>query len=223
MKKIAVVEDDEYIGNMLTELLRGEGYDVVRAYSGSEALLLLDRARPDLVLLDLMLPGMSGEAVLDSAKKLCPVIIVSAKTDVGGKVKNLNAGASDYITKPFDPDELLARIRVQLRAGGKGGAISLGGIVLDPETYEVTAKGAPVRLTKTEFAILRAFMENPKKVFSKSAVLDYIENYVPDGEESSVSVHISNLRKKLEEASGESYIETVWGIGIRFAKEKANS
>ncbi len=223
MKKIAVVEDDEYIGNMLTELLRGEGYDVVRAYSGSEALLLLDRARPDLVLLDLMLPGMSGEAVLDSAKKLCPVIIVSAKTDVGGKVKNLNAGASDYITKPFDPDELLARIRVQLRAGGKGGAISLGGIVLDPETYEVTAKGAPVRLTKTEFAILRAFMENPKKVFSKSAVLDYIENYVPDGEESSVSVHISNLRKKLEEASGESYIETVWGIGFRFAKEKANS
>lgn len=223
MKKIAVVEDDEYIGNMLTELLRGEGYDVVRAYSGSEALLLLDRARPDLVLLDLMLPGMSGEAVLDSAKKLCPVIIVSAKTDVGGKVKNLNAGASDYITKPFDPDELLARIRVQLRAGGKGGAISLGGIVLDPETYEVTAKGASVRLTKTEFAILRAFMENPKKVFSKSAVLDYIENYVPDGEESSVSVHISNLRKKLEEASGESYIETVWGIGFRFAKEKANS
>ena len=223
MKKIAVVEDDEYIGNMLTELLRGEGYDVVRAYSGSEALLLLDRARPDLVLLDLMLPGMSGEAALDSAKKLCPVIIVSAKTDVGGKVKNLNAGASDYITKPFDPDELLARIRVQLRAGGKGGAISLGGIVLDPETYEVTAKGAPVRLTKTEFAILRAFMENPKKVFSKSAVLDYIENYVPDGEESSVSVHISNLRKKLEEASGESYIETVWGIGFRFAKEKANS
>ena len=223
MKKIAVVQDDEYIGNMLTELLRGEGYDVVRAYSGSEALLLLDRARPDLVLLDLMLPGMSGEAVLDSAKKLCPVIIVSAKTDVGGKVKNLNAGASDYITKPFDPDELLARIRVQLRAGGKGGAISLGGIVLDPETYEVTAKGAPVRLTKTEFAILRAFMENPKKVFSKSAVLDYIENYVPDGEESSVSVHISNLRKKLEEASGESYIETVWGIGFRFAKEKANS
>ena len=100
---------------------------------------------------------------------------------------------------------------------------SLGGIVLDPETYEVTAKGAPVRLTKTEFAILRAFMENPKKVFSKSAVLDYIENYVPDGEESSVSVHISNLRKKLEEASGESYIETVWGIGFRFAKEKANS
>lgn len=84
----------------------------------------------------------------------------------------------------------------------------------------MTAKGAPVRLTKTEFAILRAFVENPKKVFSKSAVLDYIENFVPDGEESSVSVHISNLRKKLEEASGENYIETVWGIGFRFAKEK---
>ena len=221
MKKIAVVEDDEYIGNMVEELLRGDGYDVLRAYSGSEALLLLGRVRPDLVLLDLMLPGASGEAVLESAKKLCPVIILSAKTDVGGKVKNLNAGASDYITKPFEPDELLARVRVQLRGGGKGGTLALGGIVLDTETYEVAAKGTPVRLTKTEFAILRAFMENPRKVFSKSAVLDYIENFVPDGEESSVSVHISNLRRKLEEASGENYIDTVWGIGFRFAKDKA--
>ena len=210
MKKIAVVEDDEYIGNMVEELLRGDGFDVLRAYSGSEALLLLGRVRPDLVLLDLMLPGASGEAVLESAK-----------TDVGGKVKNLNAGASDYITKPFEPDELLARVRVQLRGGGKGGTLALGGIVLDTETYEVAAKGTPVRLTKTEFAILRAFMENPKKVFSKSAVLDYIENFVPDGEESSVSVHISNLRRKLEDASGENYIDTVWGIGFRFAKDKA--
>ena len=221
MKKIAVVEDDEYIGNMVEELLRGDGFDVLRAYSGSEALLLLGRVRPDLVLLDLMLHGASGEAVLESAKKLCPVIILSAKTDVGGKVKNLNAGASDYITKPFEPDELLARVRVQLRGGGKGGTLALGGIVLDTETYEVAAKGTPVRLTKTEFAILRAFMENPKKVFSKSAVLDYIENFVPDGEESSVSVHISNLRRKLEDASGENYIDTVWGIGFRFAKDKA--
>lgn len=220
MKKIAVVEDDEHIGNMLAELLRGEGYETVRAYSGSEALLLLERARPDLILLDLMLPGASGEEVLERAKDICPVIILSAKADVGGKVKNLNAGASDYITKPFDPEELLARIRVQLRTGRGGKSLALGGIVMDTDTYEVTAKGAPVRLTKTEFAILRAFVENPKKVFSKSAVLDYIENFVPDGEESSVSVHISNLRKKLEEASGENYIETVWGIGFRFAKEK---
>ncbi len=220
MKKIAVVEDDEHIGNMLAELLQGEGYETVRAYSGSEALLLLERVRPDLILLDLMLPGASGEQVLERAKKLCPVIILSAKADVGGKVKNLNAGASDYITKPFDPEELLARIRVQLRGGGGGGVLSLGGIVMDTDTYEVTAKGMPVRLTKTEFAVLRAFVENPRKVFSKSAVLDYIENYVPDGEESSISVHISNLRKKLEETSGENYIETVWGIGFRFAKEK---
>ena len=221
MKTIAVVEDDGYIGRMLEELLSGEGYKVLRAYSGTEALLLLERARPDLVLLDLMLPGVDGETVLETAKKLCPVIILSAKTEVGGKVRNLNAGASDYITKPFDSDELLARVRVQLRAGGSGGTLSLGGIVMDTETFEVSAGGAPVRLTKTEFAILRAFMENPKKVFSKTAVLDYIENYVPDGEESSVSVHISNLRRKLEEASGENYIETVWGIGFRFAKEKA--
>lgn len=222
MKKIAIVEDDEYIGGMLSELLRGEGYETVRAFSGSEALLLFGQIKPDLVLLDLMLPGASGEEVLKEAKKLCPVIILSAKTDVGGKVKNLNAGASDYITKPFDNEELLARIAVQLRTDGGRGVLSLGGLTLDPETYEVTAAGMPVRLTKTEFAILRVFMEHPKKVFSKSAVLDHIENFVPDGEESSVSVHISNLRKKLEEASGENYIDTVWGIGFRFSKEKAD-
>lgn len=153
MKKIAVVEDDEYIGNMVEELLRGDGFDVLRAYSGSEALLLLGRVRPDLVLLDLMLPGASGEEVLESAKKLCPVIILSAKTDVGGKVKNLNAGASDYITKPFEPGELLARVRVQLRGGGKGGTLALGGIVLDTETYEVAAKGAPVRYSDGDFFV----------------------------------------------------------------------
>lgn len=143
MKKIAVVEDDEHIGNMLAELLRGEGYETVRAYSGSEALLLLERTRPDLILLDLMLPGASGEEVLERAKDICPVIILSAKADVGGKVKNLNEGASDYITKPFDPEELLARIRVQLRIGRGGKSLALGGIVMDTDTYEVTAKVRP--------------------------------------------------------------------------------
>lgn len=216
MRTIAIVEDDTYIGNMLAELLTANGYAAVRAYSGSEAVLLLERVRPDLVILDLMLPGMSGEEVLSRIAGICPVIILSAKADVRGKVKNLNAGAVDYITKPFDNDELLARIGVHLRRGaGERAPLSLGGLEMDFDTFEVRAEGVPVRLTKTEFAILRTFLENPRKVFSRSAILDYIEGFVPDGEESSIGVHISNLRRKLEEATPKNYIQTVWGIGFR--------
>ncbi len=216
MKKIEIAEDDVYIGNMIAELLASAGYAAVRAYSGTEALLLAEREKPDLVILDLMLPGKSGEEVLPKLSQQCPVIILSAKADVGGKVKNLNAGAADYITKPFDNDELLARIAAVLRrGGGRGAVLSLGGVTMDTDTFAVTVGDAPVRLTKTEFAILRVFLENPKKVFSRSALLDSIGAFVPDGEESSVSVHISNLRRKLEEVSGQNYIETVWGIGFR--------
>lgn len=217
MKTIAIVEDDVYIGNMLCELFASYGYKTVRAYSGTEALLLIGREIPDLVILDLMLPGISGEEVLERISDLCPVIVLSAKAGVRSKVDNLNAGAVDYITKPFDNDELMARVNVQMRRGGGGEKtfLSLGGIEMNFETFEVRAEGKPVRLTKTEFAILRVFLEYPKKVFSRSAILDSIEGFVPDGEESSVSVHISNLRKKLEEVSDKNYIETVWGIGFR--------
>ncbi len=219
MWTIAIVEDDVYIGNMLAELLQENGYKIIRAYSGSEALLLFSREKPDLVLLDLMLPGVSGEEVLACVSDVCPVIILSAKAEVGGKVRNLNAGAADYITKPFDNEELLARIRVQLRRRDTGAKseLILGGIVMNLDTYTVTVNDRPIRLTKTEFAILRAFLENPRKVFSRSALLDYIEDFAPDGEESSLSVHISNLRKKLEEVSEQSYIETVWGIGFKLS------
>lgn len=216
MKTIAIVEDDIYIAGMLAELLGSNGYRTVRAATGTEALLRIEEEHPDLVILDLMLPGLNGEEVLRRIGGRCPVIILSAKTDVRGKVANLNAGAVDYVTKPFDNDELLARIGVQLRGRVQTSRISLGGITMDLDTFAVEAAGHSVRLTRTEFAILRAFLENPKKVFSRSSLLESIENTVPDGEESSVSVHISNLRKKLEEASGNNYIETVWGIGFRF-------
>ena len=219
MKKIAVVEDDVYIGNMLAELLRANGDAVSRAYSGSEALLLLERETPDLMLLDLMLPGLPGEEVLSAAAKVCPVIILSAKTDAKGKAANLNAGAADYVTKPFDNDELLARVAVQLRRGAAPRTrLVAGDVEADLETYAVRAAGKSVRLTKTEFYILRALLEHPKKVYSKSALVDAIGEFVPDGGESSVSVHVSNLRKKLEEATGRNCIETVWGIGFKWAE-----
>lgn len=219
MKKIAIIDDDIYIGNMLEELLRGNGYDVLRAYSGTEALYLLSQNKPDLVLLDLMLPGLSGEEVLPKIQGI-PVIVVSAKVDVQDKVNLLLGGAVDYITKPFDTAELLARITVQLRkAGGNASdVISVGDLRLDLTSHEVSVNSVEVRLTKTEFAILKLLMHNPKQVIAKSVMLARISEDTPDCTESSLKQHVSNLRKKLRDTGGEDYIESVWGIGFKLAE-----
>lgn len=219
MKKIAIIDDDIYIGNMLEELLRGNGYDVLRAYSGTEAIFLLSQNKPDLVLLDLMLPGLSGEEVLPKIQGI-PVIVVSAKVDVQDKVNLLLGGAVDYITKPFDTAELLARITVQLRKAGAGASdvITVGDLRLDVASHAVSVKSAEVRLTKTEYAILKLLMQNPKQVIAKSVMLDRISEDTPDCTESSLKQHVSNLRKKLRDAGGEDYIESVWGIGFKLSE-----
>ena len=215
MKSILVVEDDIYIGNMTEEALKAKGYYVLRAYSGTEALLKLTSDNIDLVLLDLMLPGLSGEEVLPKIKNI-PVIIVSAKTAIDDKVELLSVGATDYITKPFDIRELLARIEVQLRNPAiKNSEITYKNIVIDASAHSVTVRDTPVKLTKTEYAILKQLMLNPTQVITKSSLLDLISIDTPDCTESSLKVHISNLRKKLSEASGEDYIEAVWGIGFK--------
>ena len=216
MKTIAIVDDDIHIGNLLEEVLAREGYATVRAYSGSEAALLLSQTRPDLVLLDLMLPGMSGEAVLPLIKGI-PVIVLSAKVTPGDKVTLLRSGAADYITKPFDIHELLARIEVQFRKDGAQSdtVLRLGRIRLDPATREVFAHDAPIHLTKTEYAILKLLMRHPGQVMAKSTILDHISEDTPDCMESSLKVHVSNLRRKLKEPGGEDPIEAVWGIGFR--------
>ncbi len=215
MKNILVVEDDIYIGNMTEEALKAKGYYVLRAYSGTEALLKLNSDNIDLVLLDLMLPGLSGEEVLPKIKNI-PVIIVSAKTAIDDKVELLSVGATDYITKPFDIRELLARIEVQLRNPAiKNSEITYKNIVIDASAHSVTVRDTPVKLTKTEYAILKQLMLNPTQVITKSSLLDLISIDTPDCTESSLKVHISNLRKKLSEASGEDYIEAVWGIGFK--------
>ena len=216
MKKIAIIDDDIYIGNMLEELLRGSGYAVLRAYSGTESLYLLSQNKPDLVLLDLMLPGLSGEEVLPHIENI-PVIVLSAKVDVQDKVKLLLGGAADYMTKPFDTRELLARITVQLRKAEQHSDskfLDLGDLVLDTVSLSLTVQGQPVKLTRTEYAILKLLMENPKQVIAKSVLLDRISLDTPDCTERSLKQHISNLRKKLQETSGVDYIETVWGIGF---------
>ena len=217
MKNILIIDDDINIGNMLEELLTKEGYLTSRAYSGTEALLFLSNHTPDLVLLDLMLPGLSGEDVLPKIKGI-PVIIISAKIGIDSKVDMLLGGAADYITKPFDTKELLARIAVALRKSSENrntGKLIFDDIVLDKTLYKVFVDGKYVKLTKTEYAILKLLMENPTQVITKSIMLDRISEDTPDCVESSLKVHISNLRKKLKDAGGKNYIEAVWGIGFK--------
>ena len=217
MKRILIVDDDAHIGDMLEETLVREGYAVTRAYSGTEALLQLKQARPDLVLLDLMLPGLSGEEVLPRIQGV-PVIVVSAKLDVQDKVKLLLGGAADYLTKPFDVQELLARIAVQLRknsASSDNALLSFGELTLDPASLCASVNGRPVKLTRTECAILKLLMVNPRQVITRSVLLDRISLDTPDCTERSLKQHVSNLRRKLLDAGGSDCIETVWGIGFR--------
>lgn len=213
---IAVVDDDVYINDMLCRLLEREGYSVIRAFSGGEALAVLSENTPDLVLLDLMMPGLSGEQVLPKIRNI-PVIVMSARADVDSKVRMLLDGAEDYITKPFDTEELLARIKVQLRKNAPVSVIEYGGLTLELELHEARLGENSVRLTKTEFAILKILMQNPKQVITKSQILDRVSEDSPDCVESSLKVHISNLRKKLREISDKEHIESVWGIGFKMA------
>lgn len=213
---IAVIDDDMHINDMLCELLQREGYEVIRAFSGGEALAVLEKTKPDLVLLDLMMPGLSGEKVLPKIRDI-PVIVMSAKADVGSKVDLLMSGAADYVTKPFDTKELLARIRVQLRRGSRNSEdiLEYEGLTLDTKLHEARYGENTAKLTKTEFAILKILMLNPKQVITKSQILDRISEDTPDCVESSLKVHVSNLRKKLRDVSGLDFIEAVWGIGFK--------
>ena len=221
MKNIFIIDDDVHIGNMLEEVLTKEGYGVSRAYSGTEALLALSAAKPDLVLLDLMLPGLNGEEVLPKLGGI-PVIIMSAKVDIDNKVALLLGGAADYVSKPFDIKELLARIQVQFRNAAykeNNSNLAFDGLTLNRESHTVTAGCNEVKLTRTEYAILKLLMQYPNRVATKSFLLDSISEDTPDCTESSLKMHISNLRKKLREASGKDYIEAVWGIGFKLRTE----
>lgn len=220
-KRILIIDDDIHIGNMLEEALSKEGYEVLRAYSGTEALLVLAGAKPDLILLDLMLPGLQGEEVISQIKGI-PVIVVSAKADLENKVDLLLGGAVDYVTKPFHMRELLARIFVHLKNAESMTAFSeltFGDIVLATDTRTVKAGDTEIKLTRTEYAILKLLMQNPTQVVTKSLLLERISADTPDCTESSLKMHISNLRKKLREVTDKDYIEAVWGIGFKMRVE----
>ena len=223
MKTIAIIDDDIHIGDMLTEVLTQEGYAVLRAYSGTEALYLLSQNKPDLVLLDLMLPGISGEAVLEEIRKKgnLPVIVLTAKDSLDEKVEVLTSGADDYITKPFEIREVLARVQVQLRhkeekEAGREHNLSFKNMVLNRETFQVRIDGRILpKITKQEFAILELLLRNPKQVFSKEDIFEYAWDEPYMGETKTLDVHISNIRKKIKQVTSDEYIETVWGIGYR--------
>ena len=226
MKCILVIDDDINIGNMLEEALRLEGYKVKRAYSGSEALMVLEKLTPDLILLDLMLPGLSGEEVLPKIKGI-PVIIMSAKSETEHKVKLLYEGASDYITKPFVLSELLARVASILRLAGNApqaepeveenyNITTAGDVELDTELLVARIGDGEVSLTRTESAILNILMLNDGRPVGRNTILDRISNDTPDCTERSLKQHVSNIRKKLETLDGKDHIEAIYGIGFRF-------
>ncbi len=221
MSHILIIDDDEHISGMLSEALTAEGYTISAAYSGTEALMLLSKEKPDLILLDLMLPGLSGEKLLPQIKDI-PVIIVSAKADVTDKVELLLGGAADYITKPFDMQELLARIAVQLRKSSGNtdrAALSFCGITLNTDTHTVDINGTEIKLTRTEYAILKLLMQDPEQVVAKLTILDRISNDTPDCTEDSLKIHIHNLRRKLKAVTGKEYISAIWGIGFMLTEK----
>lgn len=216
MKKILIVEDDESIHNVIEELLKENGYNVFNAYSGTEALLLLEKERYDLILLDLMLPGITGEELLAKVKNI-PIIVISAKISSDDKVNCLLSGANDYITKPFDSRELLARIEVQLRNCNSNiiDSLKYKELELLSDNNTLLVCNNKVNLTKTEYAIIKQLLLNQTQVITKSKLLDLISVDTEDCDENSLRVHISNLRKKIRDHSNNEYIESVWGIGFK--------
>ena len=218
MKHILIVEDDLDIGDILEESLKKENYKTSRAYSGTEAILFLKSTTPDLILLDLMLPGVSGEEIISKIKNI-PIIVLSAKADINDKVNTLLNGACDYIIKPFNIKELLARIVVALRNKSETTDIlTFDEIKLNNLSNEVFINDNQIKLTKTEFVILKKLMQNSSQVVTKTLILDEICDFLPNCTEDSLKIHISNLRKKIKEINGKDYIESVWGIGFKLKK-----
>lgn len=220
MKKILVVDDDTYINEMVQKALSSEGFNVLSAYSGTEVLLLLKKETPDLILLDLMLPGLSGEELLPLIKDI-PVIVVSAKIDHKNKVDLLVSGACDYITKPFELDELIARIKIHLRNSVSKQekheeTLTSGELTLDLERLEVRYKDSSVKITRTECAILRLLMQNEGRPLGRNTILEKISEDTPDCTDRSLKQHISNVRKKLTALDDKDHIEAVYGIGFKF-------
>ena len=230
MNTILVCDDERDIVSAIRIYLNGEGYRVLEAYSGVQALELMARERVDLVLMDIMMPEMDGLTAVAKIRETSnvPVLFLSAKSEDTDKILGLNIGADDYITKPFNPVELCARVRSHLRryiqlggAAAQNGAIMrVGGIELNDESKAVTLDGEPVSLTPLEYSILRLLMETPGKVFSSDEIYQAVWNDAPYGANATVAVHIRHIREKIEINPREpKYLKVVWGVGYKIEKQ----
>lgn len=218
---ILIIEDNPDINAILTEKLHKEGFRAHNAFSGTEAKLLCEQRQYDLLLLDLMLPGLSGEEFITWFRKTnaTPVIVISALEDVNQKIRLLEAGANDYLVKPFDLDELLARIHVQLRSETNlSKRFYHGDLCLDEAAYEIRWKEEHVPLTRQEYDILSLLLKYPNKVFTRRELLEKAWEDYYEGDDQTLSVHMSNIRKKLRNFTEEEIVETVWGVGFRIKK-----
>ena len=224
--KVLIIDDEANIRSFMGAILESNGYQVLTAATCAQGEMMFSSHCPDLVLLDLMLPGLTGEEFIAQVRRngTMPIIVLSAKAGLEDKVNVLRMGADDFIPKPFDNLEVLARVEAQLRRVKKFSAppekkqrFVWGDLCLDREEFTVTAEGNPVTLTAREFEILALLMEYPKKVFTREQIYQHVwgEDYF--GDDNTVNVHISNLRSKLGKASDREYIKTVWGIGFKMA------
>lgn len=223
MKKVLIVEDNTEINNMVYTYLCKKQFECVQAFSGTEALLHLRSVSFDVIILDLMLPGITGSELIEKIKPeiKTPIIILSAKDELDTKVNSLMLGADDYMTKPFELEELYARISVQLRKSAQqesNNCEKYKDLVLSKQRHTVTVKGYELSLTRQEFRILELLISKPDKVFSKQEIYDYAWNDYYIGEDKTVNVHISHIRSKIKQYSDDEYIETVWGIGFKLAE-----
>ena len=225
MATVLIVDDEKDIVSALKIYLRPEGYDLLEAYTGLEALEIVKNRPVDLVLMDIMMPGMDGIQATSLLREISniPVILLTAKSEDTDKIMGLNIGADDYITKPFNPAEVVARVRSQLRRymhlGGQPvtpGKLVIGGIVLDDAAKSVTVDDVPISLTPMEFGILKLLMEQPGQVFSSEEIYRRVWKDTPLGSEGTVAVHIRHLREKIEiNPSEPRYIKVVWGQGYK--------
>ena len=225
-KTILVVDDEKRLVSLVEQYLKQEGYRVLTAHNGKEALEVARRDEPDLIVLDLMMPEMDGYEFMRAhrAEQNTPIIMLTARVDDEDKIVGLELGADDYVTKPFRPRELVARVRAVLRRVGEttptAKVIKVADIVLDRDGRTVQVSGRSVDLTPSEFDILTALMSSPGRVLSRLDLLDIIQGVRYEGYERTIDTHIKNLRAKIESDSRDPrYIETVYGVGYRFARK----
>lgn len=222
MDRILIVEDDSNINQMVYEMFNKCGYKCTSAFSGTEALLRMENSNFDLIILDLMLPGMPGDEVLKNIreKSKVPVIVLSAKDELDTKVDLLKLGANDYMTKPFALKELEARALVQLRdskENSQDGIIEFNNLKYDIQKKQVTIDGQNLSLTVHELKIMELLLRHPGRVFSKNEIYEYAWDDYYIGEDKTINVHISNIRQKIKKITDTEYIETVWGLGFKLA------